>query len=702
MLFLHFPFSQSVHHAEMDEAHTAYPRSRGDERSNEAEERYEVSSPRPASDASLNQRVDVDVPHTPTSRAVLRNVTPPSTPETERRRAADSPGNPSENRNPLPPTPSNEQRDFVGVNSQNEVLPTLAYDSGRSPSVPPPIRPRDVMPDVDGDDLSRGIKSVVRFKCYTLQTFDMTPLNHVEFHNLRAFFSASHDFRRGHAHPRNEQTIAKSRERICGFLGWLKASGRCRTPSFENFEDVDLFLEKYVDGYLGRVRGLSAGSKGNHLSSALDVLRYRGTTEEASGSGAEANLKIRKLMRARNNLQTLAERERNDEKYSEPRGIVIWEQVRFQIVETFVNVGVLAGLAYWRVCDDNMLFQVLEAVHRQYRALLELWGATSDEPIKALAAEAQAFVALSLYTALPPARSKEVRLLWGCILPESESRGSSQNHITTSHGRYVAVMSDYKNRLSNGMQDKIELPKDEEVLLKYLLWLMRADVRQLTTCGKDHGLLFCKRSGDAFDDASQWTAYISGLVEKHSGIPHVGPNALRHAFATFVESSDGLDHQRLRESASRAMRHTVRMQQLVYNDAGSIERKRKAVDFATDTFKRAVLGFNKGTEGASSPRYVIPPIGAVVGIEQSDGLPGFAKLVRLEANTEGLFLALQRSQPGGTSADGVIFTADARDVLRKSIPRDIVWPLDYDNVGSDYLVRTTSNTVKDALEAQRG
>ena len=119
-------------------------------------------------------------------------------------------------------------------------------------------------------------------------------------------------------------------------------------------------------------------------------------------------------------------------------------------------------------------------------------------------------------------------------------------------------LSDYKNRLANGPQDKIELPREEEVLTKYILWLLRADVRQLTTCGQNHGFLFCKRDGSSFGNASEWTTYVSGLIEKRSGIPHVGPNALRHAFATFVESSNGEDHQRLRESASRAMRHTLR------------------------------------------------------------------------------------------------------------------------------------------------
>ncbi|KAJ3144675.1 hypothetical protein HDU86_001514 [Geranomyces michiganensis] len=154
------------------------------------------------------------------------------------------------------------------------------------------------MPDVDLEELARGVKSVIRFKCYTLQTFDMTLLKYQEFQALQAFFSIPYEPRRGNNRPCNEQTIAKGRERICGYLGWLKQSGLFRSPSFVHDEDVDLFMEKYtqekyINGYLRSIRGLGHGTIANHITAAIDVLKYR-TTEVAGASSfnPKANLKI--------------------------------------------------------------------------------------------------------------------------------------------------------------------------------------------------------------------------------------------------------------------------------------------------------------------------------------------------------------------------------------------------------------------------
>ncbi|KAJ3271741.1 hypothetical protein HK104_004631, partial [Borealophlyctis nickersoniae] len=116
-----------------------------------------------------------------------------------------------------------------------------ADDVSLSTSATPATRHRPLA-DVDDVDLAKGIKSVIKFKCYTLQNFDMTRLNHTEFHEFREFFSTTRDPRRGSARARNAQTINKTRERICGYLGWLKESGRLKHPSFSDFEDVDTFL----------------------------------------------------------------------------------------------------------------------------------------------------------------------------------------------------------------------------------------------------------------------------------------------------------------------------------------------------------------------------------------------------------------------------------------------------------------------------
>ncbi|KAJ3006099.1 hypothetical protein HKX48_000302 [Thoreauomyces humboldtii] len=513
------------------------------------------------------------------------------------------------------------------------------------------------MPDVDQGDLARGIKSVVRFKCYTLQNYDMTPLNHTEFHGLRTFFSMPYEPRRGNNRPRNEQTIAKSRERICGFLGWLKQSGRSAKPSFVHFEDVHLFLDKYVEGYLRSIRGLSHGSIGNHVTAAIDVLKYR--TAESSGTrtgNPKANLKIARLMRTRNQEQTLAERERNDTRQDNASSGIVWEQV-------------------------------LEAVRRQRLVVTKLWD-NGTAPSYKLAVEVQHYVAVAFYTCMPPGRSKEVRLLLGRILSERESQESLQNHITVLQGRHVAVISDYKNRQKWG-RDTVELPTDKELLLNHLRWLMTPAVRHLLTRGDNHGFLFCRRNGSSFSDASAWTAYLSGIVGKHSGIAGVGTNALRHAFTTFMETSTDDDHVRLRESVGRAMRHTGRIQQNVYNDVSNLERKRKAVEFATEAFKRAVIQVDSDGEDEAAPVRISPPIGAVVRFRDEQEGSAFGKVLRITSG-DVLVMALRR-------VSGGLLTLDGTKVLRKSLT-ELAWPIDYETAGSDYLVRTGATAVDDLAE----
>ncbi|KAJ3017684.1 hypothetical protein HKX48_003423 [Thoreauomyces humboldtii] len=113
---------------------------------------------------------------------------------------------------------------------------------------------------------------------------------------------------------------------------------------------------------------------------------------------------------------------------------------------------------------------------------------------------------------------------------------------------------------------------------------MTPPVRQHLPCAETHEYLFCKAGGEAFIQASEWTSYLSRIVEDHTGLA-VGPTALRHAFTSFMETSTDEDHLRLRESVGRAMRHGSRIQQSVYNDSSSLEMKRRGVEFATDHFK---------------------------------------------------------------------------------------------------------------------
>ncbi|KAJ3144406.1 hypothetical protein HDU89_008280 [Geranomyces variabilis] len=412
-------------------------------------------------------------------------------------------------------------------------------------------------------------------------------------------------------------------------------------------------MNKYIDGYLRSIRGLGHGSIANHITAAIDVLKYR-SAEIASPAGfsPKANPKIARLMRFRNQEQVLAERERNDSKESASMGIV-WEQY-------------------------------LEAVRRQRLTVDKLWDLSNEgtEISNELAVHVQRFVALAFYACMPPSRSKEVRLLLDRILTEKESKESRQNHITLLHGRYIAVISDFKNNKTWG-RDAIELPADQQVLLKHMLWLITPPVRQQLARGETHGYLFCKSSGEAFIHASDWTSYLSRIVEDHTGLA-VGPTALRHAFATFMETSTDEDHLRLRESVGRAMRHGPRIQQSVYNDSSSLSLKRRGVEFATDAFKRAVIGFDSSNE-VSPGVALCPPIGAIVGIRDGHGAALWAKVLRVDSGTEALVMVLRRTSPTSDT-----LTPDASRVLRKHIATEIDWPVEYEMRGSDYVVRASA------------
>lgn len=123
-------------------------------------------------------------------------------------------------------------------------------------------------------------------------------------------------------------------------------------------------------------------------------------------SAAADSPNLAQLKRRQNQEQTLAERERQRD--SEKNGpAILWEQF-------------------------------LEAVRCQ-REMVSGLSADNDADLQ-FAREVQKYVALSLYAAIPPSRSKEIRLLSARILSEAESSQSLQNHVAVVQGRHVLVM----------------------------------------------------------------------------------------------------------------------------------------------------------------------------------------------------------------------------------------------------------------------
>ena len=93
--------------------------------------------------------------------------------------------------------------------------------------------------------------------------------------------------------------------------------------------------------------------------------------------------------------------------------------------------------------------QFLEAVRCQKEVVDDLWKA--DKNARNLPEEAQKYLALAFYAAIPPSRGKEIRLLADRILTETESRVSSRNHIALIQGRQIENRDLFTGRRAGGV-----------------------------------------------------------------------------------------------------------------------------------------------------------------------------------------------------------------------------------------------------------
>ena len=114
------------------------------------------------------------------------------------------------------------------------------------------------------------------------------------------------------------------------------------------------------------------------------------------------------------------------------------------------------------------------------------------------------------------------------------------------------------------------------------------------------------------------------------------------------------------------------MQQQTYNNTTAIQRKRKAVEFASGVFKRVVLGETLDTEITDTDRPT-PSLDALVGTKLPDGRLAFAKIVRIEKN----HVLLMPLKVRDSDAMAIFeYVADIGSLFRRSIQRELVWPVD--------------------------
>ena len=123
------------------------------------------------------------------------------------------------------------------------------------------------------------VKPVLKEKSkkYTLSEEDFSDKLKVQLANLQTFWMQVTNTRRQEK-PVNMTTHCKRKERLLGFLGWLKTHKQISHPTFENFdiehnEEFRNTYEEYLD-YLTEVRQLNSGTLVEHITAAIYVLKF--------------------------------------------------------------------------------------------------------------------------------------------------------------------------------------------------------------------------------------------------------------------------------------------------------------------------------------------------------------------------------------------------------------------------------------------
>ena len=395
----------------------------------------------------------------------------------------------------------------------------------------------DCMPlEVTAAEYGAGIRPVPRFKTYTLQAYDFSPSLLSELSGLQQFFTCPPSpLRRSRAW--SSVTFEKRKERILGYLGWLKESRRAKHPTLEHFRDYELYLVKYVEGYLQGIRRLAIGTVVNHLTAAVDVMKYLYRTN----TGPRPLL--RRYLDYRNRIQTVYYREREAVSHVDRQAFIHWPDFLKAVHKA--KVSIITSLA-----TDELSVEQMYAV--------------------------QDLTVLLLYACIPPARGKEYySLLW-----HSDQAFIGNNYLYEKHEVFYISLHRFKN--AGVKPDIIMLPSTVKLLNDCLRFLRRKHRHMLSGCW--HSGVFKRPDGSSFSSASSWSAYIETLVRQYSQVPGISIDGLRHSFITWMKSSHCA--QSIQESVAHCMRHSSAMQDS-YNYQTQLEKKQEGVQFAAEAFNRS-------------------------------------------------------------------------------------------------------------------
>lgn len=353
--------------------------------------------------------------------------------------------------------------------------------------------------------------------------------------------------------PLSKASLDKLVERLMGFMFYCQNIEKMPNLSLSLFNDTNLYT-KYLE-YLRDVRKLRPSTIVNFLTVAINVVKYTKKIHDPL-----VDIERAPEIQAYRSFT----REFSKQSYILKR----------RMKEGFDK----------KSCKKFYFAHILETLRNLRDKYFESRGL---EKVRHL----HNFVLFALYLRAMPGRSKEIRTLQ--LYLESEKRKpfdicnfETGNFIVFELGENIYLLqSDFKTSKSSG-PSKTELSDDVE-LCHYLN--LYANARPTLMLGKSHDFFFLNAYGEPFRSSSSIAKYIGDIFEREVSI-RASTTALRHAIVTYFSSIDESKDSNVRKSLAVLMRHSIRYQELVYNDQTFDEKTKAGRNLLRDKIAANVFG----------------------------------------------------------------------------------------------------------------
>ena len=522
----------------------------------------------------------------------------------------------------------NESLDSVDeiLDSVNESLDSVneSFDSVNSPIITPSSNiniiqhQREVVHDIISDDdcdatinVNIGKDADINAKSVrkTVLSLEEAPASlKAEVNSLRQFYTKPLNPSRT-VEPFAICTVNKLIERLMGFMFFCLRMKNISNLSLKLVSDVSLFTS-FIE-HLRDERKLMPSTLSNYLSAAINVVKYNIVLEDQNAD-PDNSPKVRSYR------QFIRQFQRENYRLTKRKK----EGLCTQYNQKFYFVHILETLRKLR----DKYFETKGLVKARFL---------------------HDFVMLALYIRANPGRSKEIRTLKLYLECEKQKPFNfddfqTENYIVFEQGLNVVylVQSDFKNARSSG-PTRTDVTEDKELVYYLKLYL---GLRPSLMLGRSHDFFFLNTYGEGFSSSSAIAKYIGGIFFKEISIK-VSTNALRHALVThFCSNIDDFGDSNIRRSLASLMKHSMRYQELVYNDQSHDEKTRASRHILRTQVAPNIFGEEDFTDSKGDATVVeddlgdgfnklLPQIGDIValldGVSTKDSIHFFlAKIAR--------------------------------------------------------------------------